>query len=49
MKDAAGKGTFTRMRLKATTADAAAGYLAAVQGLCELLKVRYLTSTLASV
>ena len=46
MKDAAGKGTLTRMRLKATTADAAAGYLAAIQGLCELLKVCYLAMNL---
>ena len=42
MKKAAAEGTLTRFLQKGATADAAIGYLAIVEGLQELLKVRAL-------
>lgn len=40
MREAATRGLFTRIRLKGSTADAAAGYLVIFEDLRKLLKVR---------
>lgn len=40
--DAASKGVITRHITKLATADMACGYLVTLEGLRELLKVRYL-------
>jgi len=45
MKDAAAKDPYTRYREKSITADAATGYLSIVEGLRELLRVRYMNTT----
>jgi len=39
MHDVASKGPVTRYFAKGLTSDTVGGYLASVQGLCELLKV----------
>ena len=42
MRDVAGQGPFTRHFQKGVTADTIGGYLASINGLRELLKVRML-------
>jgi len=47
MQDVAGKGAFSRHFKKGLTADAVGGYLAAVEGLRELLKAHILSQASA--
>jgi len=48
MRDVAGKGAFSRHFKKGSTADPVGSYLAAVEGLRELLKVRISSQANAS-